>query len=370
MRGVARSGLFKSQGADKSSGHPTASLPAGVDASSVPVVVGFNAILHNPKNLMAGSVNPPANIPAALRANLKNIAVNSPRPPTAMVVLSVYYKPNINLVVNLLCSRSVNFHSSTTLEKNLTASANSGVIFSLNNLMPGTTYYLKAQAQSLEIPSVNSAFTSTIIINTPVAPTTGFFAGVYYIEGEPTPLNASGTGEWNGVYYVNGAATNLVNNSTSGWSGTYANQQYYNGALAHGLINGQWWYYGNVSTEQFFYGGNGHFTDGLFYQNYQPFTGQYNGQWYFKGELKPMYNGQTFFVSGYHTYYNGELFDGLLGGVFYVGGLPTTLGANGVGIWNNAHYSGGVYVGSVGNPYDSGQTSSQGSRFSEGVTYG
>ena len=369
MRGISRAGFLKTLGLEKSKGAPTASLPIEVNAGYIPAISGVNAVLYNPKNLPHGSVIPEANISAALRSNLKTIAANSPKKPSALVVFTAHHSTNTELFVSVVYSRYSNFPGVDAKEKNLIVPSNSGVIFSLNDLLPGTTYYVKTQARSLAT-GVSSAWTPTIIINTPIAPTNGVFGGGYYINGQATTLSMNGNGEWEGVYYINGQPTGLVEVSGFGWSGTYNGLQYYNGELAHGLINNQWWRYGAAVSEAFFYGGNGHLTDGLFYQNYIPFTGRYNGEWYYKGVLKPMFNGQGYGNDGFFTYQNGDLFTGYLGGIYYVNGLPTTLGANGMGTWNGQYYSGGVYVGDVGNPYDSGQTSSQGSRFSQGVTYG
>jgi hypothetical protein len=370
MRGIARSGLFKSHGLDKSYGPPSASLPSGVDSSGVPVVVGVNAILYNPKNLLFGSVTPQADISSGLRANLKNIAKNSTKPPVAMIVFTAYHKPDAELFVSVIYSKYPNFPAIEVKEKNMIVTSGNAVTFSLMDLDPGATYYLKAQARSLETGvSCLPTPASPIIINTPTAPQNGWFSGIYFINGEITSLNQSGTGEWDGVYYVNAQPTQLVNLPNFGWSGVYNYQQYYYGELAHGLIDDKWWRYGVLTTEVFFNSGNGHLTDGLFYRNYVPFTGRYNGEWYYKGVLK-QFNTDGYGTDGFFTYMNGDLFTGFAGGVYYVNGLPTTLGANGIGTWNGQYYSGGVYVGNVGNPYDSGQTSSQGSRFSEGVTYG
>lgn len=371
MRGIARTSFFKLPVAEKAYGTPTASLPAGADIETRPLIVGMTAILHNPKNLSYGSVNYAASIPAALTAGLKNRALNAYKSPVAVVAFTAYYAKSTTLFISVVYSKHWGFPDSDTVEKNLIIPANSGVTFNLNDLQPDKTYYVRAQARALST-NVSSLWTPSVPleIRTPVAPTNGVFAGIYHIAGEATSLNQNGTGVWNGVWYVKGQPTQLIDLPTYGWSGMHNGEQYYYGELANGLVDGKWWKSGAEVTEQFFNGGDGHLTDGLFYQNYQPFTGQHNGQWYFQGELKPMYQGQTFFVDGYHTFYNGELFTGLLGAIYYVGGLPTTLGTNGVGIWNNAYYSGGAYVGDVGNPYDSGQTSSQGSRFSEGVTYG
>jgi hypothetical protein len=372
MRGVARSGLFKSHGLDKSSGAPTAELPAGVDASSAPVIVGINAIFYNPKSLGFGSITPTANISAALRANLKNIAVSSPSHPQVMVALSVYYTPNINLAVKLLYSRYSNFPGFNTEEKNIIVPANSGITFSLNNLLPGTTYYLKAQAASFETPSVIGEFApnSPIIINTPVAPVSGLFGGFYFIGGQATSLNIHGTGEWDGVYYINGVATNLINHPTLGWSGVYNGQQYYYGALAHSLINDQWWYHGCAVTEFFFNGGNGIGLGGLFYQNFSVFTGVHEGVRYKAGLAAPELDLDGNGTIDQILHVAGMPYTGDLQGVYYINGQTTELGAGGTGIWNGQYFSGGVFIGNVGNPYDSGQTSGQGSRFSEGVTYG
>ena len=371
MRGIARTGFLKPAAGEKGYGAPTASLPDGADIVTRPLVVGVTAVLHNPKNIPYGSVNYAASRPPALTSSLRNRAFNAYTPPVAVVSFTAYYALNTKLFVAVVYSTHWSFPPGDTVEKNLIVPANSGVTFSLNNLLPDKTYYVRAQARVISTGISSIWAPSPLLeIKTPVTPTNGVFAGRYHINGQVTSLNQLGTGEWDGVYYILGQPTGLVEDPTWGWSGVYNGEQYYNGELAHGLINGQWWRYGSSTTEAFFYGGNGHLMDGLFYQNYRPFTGKYNGEWYFQGELSPFYQGQAIFVSGYHTYYNGVLFDGLLGGIFYVGGMQTTLGPNGVGIWNNAHYSGGVYVGDVGNPYDSGQTSSQGSSFSEGVTYG
>ena len=370
MRGITRAGLFKSHGLDRSYGPPTASLPAGVDASGVPVVVGVNAVLYNPKNLMFGSVTPQANITATLNANLKNIARNSPKPPAAMVVFTAYHKPNSELFVSVIYSKYSNFPSNDVKEKNMIVFSGSAVTFSLSDLNPGTTYYVKAQARSV-LTGISSLPTpsSPIIINTPIAPTNGWFNGIYFLNGEITGLNMYGDGEYNGVYYIKGEPTNFVETAEYCWSGLHKGLQYFCGTLAHGLVDGGWWYNGIQTNELFFYGGNGTF-DGIFYRNYAPYTGYYAGEWYVAGYLKSMLNSDGDGFDGYFLYSGGNLFTGFFGGVYYLNGLATTLGAAGTGTWNGQYYSGGAFIGNVGNPYDSGQTSSQGSRFSEGVTYG
>ena len=368
MRGISRAGFFKSHGLEKSRGATTASLPSGVDATSIPVVAGVNAVLYNPKNLPYGSVNPEANISPALRSNLKSIAANSPKKPSALVVFTAYHAPNTELFASVVYSRYSHFPSVEAKEKNSIIPSNSGVTFSLNDLSPGTTYYVRTQARSLAT-GISSVWSSTIIINTPVAPTNGVFGGGYYINGQLTSLAMNGTGEWEGVYYINGQATPLVELEGFGWSGVYNGLQYYGGVVADGNINNKWWYQGIETSEIFYMDGNG-WIDGLFYRNYAPYTGYYGGEWYIAGTLKSALNSVGDGFDGYFLYSGGKLFTGFLSGVYYLGGLATTLGAGGTGTWNGQYYSGGAYVGSVGNPYDSGQTSGQGSRFSGGVTYG
>jgi len=368
MRGISRAGFLKTLGLEKSRGAATASLPSGVDATRIPVVSGVNAVLYNPKNLPYGSVNPEANISPALRSNLKSIAANSPKKPSALVVFTAYHAPNTELFVSVVYSRYSHFPSVEAKEKNSIIPSNSGVTFSLNDLSPGATYYVRTQARSLST-GISSVWSSTVIINTPVAPTNGVFGGGYYINGQLTSLAMNGTGEWEGVYYINGQATQLIEIDGFGWSGVYNGLQYYGGVVADGNINNKWWYQGIETSELFYNGGNGWF-DGLFFQNFAPFTGRYEGRWYGAGHYKPWLDEQGNGTMDQLVYISGAAYTGVLNGTFYLNGQTTTLGAGGTGTWNGQYYSGGAYVGSVGNPYDSGQTSSQGSRFSGGVTYG
>lgn len=371
MKGITRAGFFKSHGLEKSRGAPTSALPPGVDATFIPVISDINAIVYNPNNLPSGTVTPAANIAPSLRSNLKTIAANSIKKPSAIVVFTAHYSQNSKLFVSVVYSRYSSFPGNDTKEKNLITQANSGVTFSLNDLLPGTTYYVKAQARSL-LTGVSSVLTpsSPIIINTPVAPTTGLFGWAYYINGQVTPLSNNGTGEWNGVFYVKGQPTELVETPDFGWSGVYNGQQYYYGTLAHSLINGQWWYHGGAVTEFFFNGGNGIGPSGLFYQSFSPFTGVHEGVRYTAGVIRPELDLDGNGTINQILHVAGMPYTGTLQGVYYINGQITELGAGGTGIWNGNYYSGGVYVGAVGNPYDSGQTSSQGSRFSQGVTYG
>jgi hypothetical protein len=375
MRGIARSGLFKSHGLDRSYGPPTASLPSGnlpsgMDPDIIPVVVGVNAILYNPKNLGFGSVTPPANISSALRSNLINIAKNSIKPPSVLVVFTVYYNIDTQLFASVVYSRYPDFPASEVREKYLRVSSGSSVTFSLTDLIPGATYYIKAKARSVAtgINSLPSPSTP-IVINTPVAPTNGVFGGGYYINGQITGLSVNGTGEYNNTYYIKGQPTSLVEISENCWSGTHQGLQYFCGVLADGLINGSWWKQGSPSSEVFYNGGNGVFN-GIFYQNYSPFTGNYNFTWYSMGVAYPTLNYAGSGFIGQTAYQNGLPYTGNLDGQYYVNGQLTSLASTGTGVWNGQYYSSGVYIGSVGNPYDAGQTSSMGSRFSEGVTYG
>jgi hypothetical protein len=370
MRGIARSGLFKSHGLDKSYGPPFASLPSGVDASGVPVVVGVNAVLYNPKNLGFGSVTPQANISSSLRANLKNIAKNSTKPPVAMVVFTAYHKPDSELFVSVIYSKYPNFPAIEVKEKNMIVPSGSAVTFSLMDLDPGATYYVKAQARSLETGvSCLPTPSSPIVINTPIAPQDGWFAGAYYIDGEITSLNMFGDGEYNGAYYINGQLTELEQASEFCWNGVHQNLQYFCGVLADGLINGQWWYQG-VHVNQLFYNGGNGVIDGLLYQNFNLLTGYYENTWYSLGVPRPSLNSSGSGFVGQLAYMGGTPYTGPLNNSYYVNGEPTTLSTSGTGTWNGQYFSGGAFIGNVGNPYDSGQTSSQGSRFSEGVTYG
>ena len=367
MRGISRAGFFKSHGLEKSRGATTASLPSGVDATSIPVVAGVNAVLYNPKNLPNGSVIPEANISAALRSNLKTIAANSPKKPSALVVFTAYHAPNTELFVSVVYSRYSHFPSVEAKEKNSIVPSNSGVTFSLNDLSPGATYYVRTQARSLAT-GISSVWTPTIIINTPIAPTNGVFGGGYYINGQLTSLAVNGTGEWEGVYYINGQATQLIEIGGFGWSGVYNGLQYYGGVVADGYINGKWWYQGIETSELFYNGGNGVY-DGLLYANYTPYTGAFDGVYYAQGQSTALDQNGVGFANGL-AYVAGELYTGPIDGIYYIDGQPSSLATNGTGTWNDQYYSGGAYVGDVGNPYDSGQTSGQGSRFSGGVTYG
>jgi hypothetical protein len=149
----------------------------------------------------------------------------------------------------------------------------------------------------------------------------------------------------------------------------YLGQQYFYDKVAHGFIDGAWWYHGTEVNEFFFNGGNG-WHDGMFFQNFAPFTGKYDGHWYGAGHYKPWLDDDGYGTEDGLTYYAGAPYTGTQGATYYLNGQPTTLGPGGTGTWNNQYYSGGAFIGNVGNPYDSGQTSSQGSRFSSGVTYG
>lgn len=370
MRGISRSGFFKNHGLEKSKGAPTASLPPGTDATHVPVISGVNALLYNPKNLPYGSVTPEPVLTPALRSNLKAIAKNSIKKPSVIVVFTAHHAPNTELFVSVMYSKYNNFPSSDVKEKNLRITSNSAVTFSLNDLLPGTTYYIRTQARSIAT-GISSVWTpaSPIIVNTPIAPTNGVFGGVYHIDGEATSLSLNGTGEWEGDYYINGQVTEFDELDGFGWSGVYNGIQYYNGAIADGYINTKWWYNGVESSQAFYSGGNG-FLNGLFFQEFAPVTGFYNGNWYTQGVIKPGLNPQGNGAIDDLTYVAGAPYTGTLNGIYYIKGEATSLSPGGTGTWNGQFYSYGAYIGDVGNPYDAGQTSSQGSRFSSGVTYG
>jgi hypothetical protein len=370
MRGIARAGLFKGHGSDRSRGPASADLPAGVDASGVPVVVGVNAILYNPKNLGFGSITPQANISPALTTNLKNIAKNSPKTPSAIVVFTAYHKPSSKLYASVIYSKYVNFPSHDIKEKGLVVSSGNAISFNLDDLSPGTTYYVKAQARAVET-NISSlpAPESPIIINTPIAPTNGLFHGGYYIDGQLTGLSIFGNGEYNGVYYINGQPTQLEQASEFCWSGVHQNLQYFCGELANGFIGDQWWYQG-VHVNQLFYNGGNGVMDGLLYQNFNLLTGYYDGSWYSSGVVRPSLDSSGAGFVEELAYIDGAPYTGSLDGTYYINGQSTTLASSGTGVWNGVYYSAGAYVGDEGNAYDAGQTSSRGSRFSEGVTYG
>jgi hypothetical protein len=370
MRGISRSGFFKNHGLEKSKGAPTSTLPPGVDATFIPVISGVNVLLYNPKNIPYGSVTPAPILSPSLRSNLKAIAQNSIKKPSAMVVFTAHHAPNTELFVSVVYSSYNDFPSSDIKEKNLIIRSNSAVTFSLNDLLPGTTYYVKTQARSLAT-GISSVWTPSypIIINTPSAPINGVFGGVYYINGHATSLSLNGTGEWEGVYYINGQATPLVELDGFGWSGVYNGLQYYGGNVADGYINTKWWYNGVESIELFYNGGNG-VLNGLLFQSFSPVTGFYSGNWYTQGNIKPGLNSQGNGIINDIVHVAGVPYTGTQNGTYYINGEPTALGPGGTGTWNGQFYSAGVYVGTVGNPYDAGQTSSQGSRFSSGVTYG
>ena len=370
MRGIARASFFKPPTAEKSYGAPTVTLPQGLENFEFPQVLNVNAVLYNPKNLPYGGVAYSENTSAALTSIIKTRAVNAPKPPAALVTLTACYKPNSSLFVAMQYSTHWGFNPAGVTEKNMIIPANSGVTFSLYNLSPATSYYVRVQARAIGEKKESAWMPSpTILITMPVAPSTGVFAGVYHINSEPTGLSLNGTGEWNGIWYVRGTPTTLVNTDALGWTGVYLGQQYFYGNVAHGFIDGAWWYHGTASDEFFFNGGNGwHY--GLFYQNFAPFTGKYDGHWYGAGHYKPWLDGDGYGNLDGLTYYAGAPYTGTLGGTYYYNGQTTTLGPGGTGTWNNQYFSGGAFIGNVGNPYDSGQTSSQGSRFSSGVTYG
>lgn len=370
MRGISRSALFKNHGLEKSNGAATADLPPGVDATFIPVISGVNVLLYNPKNLPGGSVTPEPVLSASLRSNLKAIAKNSIKKPSAIVVFTAHHAPNTELFVSAVYSRYSNFPSTDVKEKNLIVKSNSAVIFSLNDLLPGVTYYVKTQARSL-VTGISSVWTPDypIVINVPSAPVNGEVGGVYYINGNATSLNLNGTGEWEGVYYINGQATTLVEIDGLGWSGVYDGLQYYNGIIADGYIDTKWWYNGLQTVELFYNGGNGWYNN-LFYQNFSPFTGFYNGNWYTQGNIETELDDQGNGSIDDLMYVAGAPYTGTLNGTYYINGLATTLAPGGTGTWNGQFYSYGAYIGDVGNPYDADQTSGQGSRFSQGVTYG
>jgi hypothetical protein len=394
MRGISRTSYFKSGGAEKFQGPvlgALSTLAASVlNASTLPVITNVDAVLNDIYNTNTAEIEPVSwiatnNQPSTqvLKNNLTKLLKNAAVPSLALVYFNIYASTENSLYVSIEYSKTEDF-SEQTYSKGLTTAPNKSVAVFLDNLSPGQTYYIRIRARKVNSAQFSRYAPYTIVSNglggltitdyllkitTASSPTNGFFSGIYYINGQATYLPASGTGEWNGTYYSQGIATNLVNIPGLGWSGRIGDFQYYNAQLANGYFEGEWWYYGTLSSEFFFNGGNG-WHHGLFYQDYVPFTGYYEGQWFGAGHLKPGLDAYGNGTTDQLMYYAGAPYTGVINTTYYINGEATTLGTGGTGTWNGQYYSGGAYVGDVGNPYDSGQTSSQGSRFSSGVTYG
>jgi hypothetical protein len=221
----------------------------------------------------------------------------------------------------------------------------------------------------------------------------GFRDGVWYIDGDPSGLPPSGTGEYNGDHYIQGNPTGLSYVSGLGYCGILGGLTYINGQVANSRYfcpscsSADLWFVNGGPLENLYFlngvavdyttisaaGGTGNFG-GVYYSNYQRYTGDVNGVYYRRGQSTTLNSsGSGTVVNGNSTilYNNGQKFTGLLvnTGVFYVDGKATTLGPDGIGVIDGKYYYAGMYVGEIANPYDSGQTSSQGSRFSAGVTY-
>jgi hypothetical protein len=367
MRGISRSSVFKANSRESSFGVALASLPAGVDSSITPVIVGADVLLHNPKNLSGGSVTPATSMSPNLRENITAAATRLPVYPTASVSCTVFAVPNENVYVYAVYSKSNQFDNDVK-EQGINSFSGAGVVFHLSNLDAGATYYLKIFARYKNKNSVWS--NSPIIINVPVAPTNGLFGSTYYISGQPTTLSSSGKGESNGVFYINGQPTNLSWSSTpywSGWTGVHEGLQYYEGLVAQGYINGDLWLDGVQVSEQYYQTGTG-MIEQIYYNNYIPYTGYTDGNYYLNGVASDLDVNGSGEISG--TYYqNGAPLTGSSGAVYYVDGQPTTLSSNGTGVWNGQFYSAGAYIGSVGNPYDFGGAFA-GATFRSGLTYG
>ena len=275
MRGITRSALFRSNSRDRSFGAATATLPVGANPEITPVLVGATVLLHNPKNLTGGSVTPATSMSNNLKANIRTAAGNMARYPIASFSCTAFAETDEDVHVSVVYSKNANF-SGTVQEKTIDSPSGSGVVFHLNDLNPSSTYYLKAFARS-KITNTPSIWTgSPIIINTYTTIANGAYAGGYYINSQLTTLSLNGTGEWNGSYYINGQITELVYSEDLGWSGLYQDRFYDHGQPSNGFVSGYWWYEGYQTSELFANHGNGMYQ-GLFFQNYVPYTGYYDG---------------------------------------------------------------------------------------------
>lgn len=207
----------------------------------------------------------------------------------------------------------------------------------------------------------------------------GFKDGVWYVYGEATPLPLSGTGEWNGGYWIRGQATGFMYLSCIGWFGFIDGYLYIESSPANGklscsccdssnaYLNNN--YFNGLQVPEHF-SGYGNVNDVL-YQNYLPYTGPTENGYYIQGASTPLdSSGSGAIIEGDATilYENGAPVSGIKNETYYMAGRQTTLTGDGTGIWNGSYYRYGVYLGAVGNPYDSSQV--LGTTFTAGVAYG
>lgn len=211
----------------------------------------------------------------------------------------------------------------------------------------------------------------------------GLKDGVWYVDGEATTLPLSGSGEWEGVYFIQGNSTGWDFLPCLGWVGIIGGYLLINGVLANGTysctccadeyeyIPANTWFNGMQVPE--FFSGYGNVNDVL-YQNYLPYTGPTENEYYIQGAITPLDSSGSGYMDAdgipetYHV--NGVKYTGWLNGqnVYFINGKATTLGTDGTGIVDGKYYRNGVYLGAVGNPYDSSQA--PGTTFTAGVTYG
>ena len=283
---------------------------------------------------------------------------------------------------------------------NVAVKAETGSItITANSLTNNTSYRIRVRATKYLDSGAISQTTPWVYypgtFSTQAVPSgfSGFRNGVWYSYGEPLGLPPSGTGEYNGDYYIQGNPTGLNYVSGLGYCGILGGYTYINGQVANGRYfcpscsSADLWFVNGTPLENLYFlngvaidyvtistmGGTGNFG-GVYYSNYQRYTGNVNGVYYNYGQATTLNSsGSGTVTNGSSTilYNNGQKFTGLVTntGVFYVAGKATTLGPDGTGIIDGKYYFGGMYIGEVANPYDSGQTSSQGSRFSVGLTY-
>lgn len=283
---------------------------------------------------------------------------------------------------------------------NIYVTSKTGRITALvDSLTPGTTYTAKVSAiryasGGAEYSSDGWAYSNSFLTLSVPSDFTGLKDSVWYINGEPAAgLFNTGAGVHDGEYYIQGNATGFQYVPGLGWCGIWAGLIYIGGNVANGhyscssCTSAQLWFVNGGPIQNLYFvngvaidytlataaNGTGSFG-GVYYSNWQPYTGSVNGIYYNYGQSTALDSSGSGTVSNGDTplyYVNGQKFTGqdTSSGIFYINGVATDLGPDGTGVVDGKYYYGGMYVGEVANPYDSGQTSSQGSRFSAGVTY-
>jgi hypothetical protein len=179
---------------------------------------------------------------------------------------------------------------------------------------PTETYYIAGQATTLNSSGTGS-WNGLYYVNAVLA--SGWIGGTYYISGNATSLDSSGTGynSADNSYYITGTQTTLDSNGTGSWSGYY----YITGTQTtlDGSGNGSW--------------NNSYYITGTQTTLDSSGNGSWDGYYYITGAQTTLDSNGTGSWNGY----------------YYITGTQTTLDGSGNGSWNGTEYLDGIAAATI-----------------------